>query len=194
LSLIATESNQLSVAEEIPMTRESKAAAVTAEDERFFIKVAKSRSPITRHIELPPYEPGMPFEDQVKGITQMLELHYLFARGTLRRYYVFTTPSMRLLTKEIALLGEVLGIPLHELKVFRRSREEPPEHVLNEERHMLPLDVELRYVRGPHYAHTIYELYVLNSAYSLALAYILVGIHFATIWSAKKGPAAKTRR
>jgi hypothetical protein len=161
----------------------SNALTLEPGDQRFFVRVGKARSPLPAHIELPPFPAEMPPQDQVKGIVQMLELYYLFARGTLRRYYVFTTPSLDQIKREIEVLGDMLKIPLHELKIFRRSRKEPPEDTLEKERRALPPDVEIRYVRGPHYTHTIYELYVLNSAYSLALAYVLVGVHFGTIWS-----------
>jgi len=163
-------------------TMSSQLTLEPADQERFFMKVAKTRSPLPTHIQLPPYPDDVPVQDQIGGIVQMLELYYLFARGTLRRYYVFTTPSMDQLRRGIVALDKTLRIPLHELKVFRRSRSEPPESILKKDRETLPPDIEMRHVKGAHYTHTFYELYVLNSAYSLALAYVLVGIHFGTIW------------
>jgi hypothetical protein len=153
---------------------------VEAAGDKFFVKLRKTRSPLPANIELPPYLDA-PLKEQVQGLNQLRWLENCFAHATLRQYYIFTTPSAYDVKNVIATVNRIFSIPLDQMKVFVRSRRESqdPAQTLRKE---LPIDVELRHVKGVQYKRTIFELYIVNMAYSAVLAAFLALLHYGKIW------------
>jgi len=178
VSRLVAESKDERFADELEKTL--RQLEVEAAGDKFFVKLRKTRSPLPTNIELPPYSDA-PLKEQVQGLNQLRWLENCFAHGTLRQYYIFTSPSVYDVKNVVATVSGTFSMPLDQMKVFIRSRRESQEPIQTL-RKELPVDVELRHVKGVQYKRTIFELYIINMAYSVVLAGFLALLHYGKIW------------
>jgi hypothetical protein len=153
---------------------------VEAAGDKFFVKLRKTRSALPTTIELPPYVDA-PLKEQVQGLDQLRWLENCFAHGALRQYYIFTSPSVYDVKNVVATVSRTFSMPLDQMKIFIRSRRDSQD-LIQTLRKELPVDVELRHVKGLQYKRTIFELYIVNMAYSVVLAGFLALLHCGKIW------------
>jgi hypothetical protein len=146
--------------------------------DKFFVKLRKTRSPLPTRIAIPPYD-GAPRKKQIEGLEQLRWFENCFTEGALRQYYTYTTHASYDLKNVVDVLSRTFTIPLHEMKISVRG---PKDQVIETLRREIPIDLELRQVKGLQYNRTMLELYVVNAAYSIVIGAFLAAVHYGQPW------------